>query len=472
MKKIPDIFCTIKAFSLIELMISLITISCITAAFAPVISKKLSSSNVILGGNNVSDITTECSDKFGASCTLCYSNKCIACSLSCSNGNYKNNDKCGCFSCNDFSSNCLLCNSSGCTKCSVGYGIKDKACEMCPSGKYQDEQGKSSCKIPPDGTYQDQTGQSTTKPCPEDNYCVNGIKTPCPTGKGANVGSSSCTNCSSEISNCAECFNLTQCTKCNAGFYLNSGSCIQCSAGSYCNGITQTKCPAGKYSSSAGATTCANCQAGKWSSAGSTTCTDCPAGYACNGAGTATKCSAGQYAIKGSSSCKNCPTGQYSFAGASSCSTCSSKIANCTACSASGSTVKCLACASGYKLNSTSTGCDVALVCGTRVTCKTRTSCPGNCRASTTGAPCACDAVISVKNSSGTACEVSSYESKWNWAATSSDYWCTPQDDWGNCTLLITLEKLEQNCINVCRQYYPNALEIKYVGHSYGINYP
>ena len=35
-----------KAFSLIELMISLITISCITAAFTPVVTKKLKKSNV------------------------------------------------------------------------------------------------------------------------------------------------------------------------------------------------------------------------------------------------------------------------------------------------------------------------------------------------------------------------------------------------------------------------------------------
>ena len=37
------------AFSLIELMISLITISCIVAAFTPVVTKKLKNSNVIEG---------------------------------------------------------------------------------------------------------------------------------------------------------------------------------------------------------------------------------------------------------------------------------------------------------------------------------------------------------------------------------------------------------------------------------------
>ena len=35
-----------KGFSLIELMISLITISCITAAFTPIVTKKLKNSDV------------------------------------------------------------------------------------------------------------------------------------------------------------------------------------------------------------------------------------------------------------------------------------------------------------------------------------------------------------------------------------------------------------------------------------------
>ena len=40
----------IKAFSLVELMIILVTISCIIAAFAPVVSKKMSYNTVSVGG--------------------------------------------------------------------------------------------------------------------------------------------------------------------------------------------------------------------------------------------------------------------------------------------------------------------------------------------------------------------------------------------------------------------------------------
>ena len=382
-----------EGFSLIELMISLITISCITAAFTPVITKKLKNSNVSVA---LSEVTTKC-DKFSSHCTLCYSGKCIACSIACLNSEYKDNDKCACFPCTNYSPNCLLCNAKTCTKCSSGYGIKNSSCEICPkgyysdglmecvpcevgkyqneqgkstcknceAGKYQDEEGKDSCKIPPNGTYQDQSGQSTTIPCPEDNYCTNGVKTPCLANQGANAGSSACTTCSTRISNCAECSNLTQCTRCAAGYYLNSSkTCSSCPAGSFCNGITQAQCPAGqyssstasscancpagKYSSTSGSTTCANCQAGKWSSAGATSCTlSCPAGYACNGAGTATQCPAGQYAPSGSSSCKSCPAGQYqNSTGQTGCIACSAKTANCTACNAT--TGACSACSTGY----------------------------------------------------------------------------------------------------------------------------
>ncbi|MBR1617978.1 hypothetical protein IJ670_07495, partial [bacterium] len=40
------------AFSLVELLISLIAISCITAAFAPVISKKLMSNSVSIASSS------------------------------------------------------------------------------------------------------------------------------------------------------------------------------------------------------------------------------------------------------------------------------------------------------------------------------------------------------------------------------------------------------------------------------------
>ncbi|MBR1617559.1 hypothetical protein IJ670_05340, partial [bacterium] len=71
------------AFSLIELLISLIAISCITAAFAPVISKKLmsnsisiaSSSNNNSGGGGLSPDCTHISQN----CQSCLGDTCLSC---------------------------------------------------------------------------------------------------------------------------------------------------------------------------------------------------------------------------------------------------------------------------------------------------------------------------------------------------------------------------------------------------------
>ncbi|MBR1617408.1 hypothetical protein IJ670_04585, partial [bacterium] len=65
------------AFSLVELLISLIAISCITAAFAPVISKRLTSGALSIGAGEVK-VTSgnflpipECHEKYGSLCNLC-----------------------------------------------------------------------------------------------------------------------------------------------------------------------------------------------------------------------------------------------------------------------------------------------------------------------------------------------------------------------------------------------------------------
>ncbi len=398
-------------FSLIELMISLITISCIAAAFTPVLTKKLEKTNVSISLNG---LTVDCK-KYGDDCSLCQSNKCVSCLKYCGSNEYKNIEKCVCEACTDRSLGCLECDADSCRKCKTGYGITaDGKCELCqaghyssgtanckpcPIGQYQNESGKdncilcpirqyqnstgqSSCKICGNGKYQDSTGQSSCKTCPEDNYCTSGNKTPCPTGQGANSGSSVCTSCSSKISNCSECSNLTQCSKCRSGYYINSSkTCTKCTAGYYCNGITQTKCSAGQYSS-AGASSCTACSSGYYqnltgqtscktcstltsncSNCNSTTgtctacankyyinsktCTLCPAGYKCVN-NSKTQCAAGEYSAAGSQSCTKCANGYYSAAGSSSCSKCSSKWANCATCTNSG----CSSCKSGYTLNS------------------------------------------------------------------------------------------------------------------------
>ena len=278
----------ILAFSLIELMISLITISCITAAFAPIITKKMKNSNVSVA---LSEISTKC-DKFTSECSLCYSSKCVACSRYCNDNQYKNVSTCLCENCVDRSVGCIRCDAKECKKCDLGYGLtSDGKCRLCPKGYYSD--GTYDCRACSVDQYQNQEGKSS---------CIN-----CPTAQGSEIGSASCTTCSSKIANCYECSNLTQCTKCNAGYYLNS----------------------------------------------SNTCTICPAGYKCDGTTNKIACTAGTYSGAGASSCTACPSGQYQDATAqSSCKSCASKTANCTNCNAA--TGVCNGCGGGYMISGTS----------------------------------------------------------------------------------------------------------------------
>ncbi len=157
------------AFSLIELMISLITISCITAAFAPIITKKMKNSNVtITGGGSSEEVmemmcanmfgdncirctkectkcttthyltpektcsscqagyfcdgtssTMPCSTKFGSGCTTCNSTKCLVVS----SGYYINNDGYSISCASQYDPYCASCNSTQCNSCKTGYAF-------------------------------------------------------------------------------------------------------------------------------------------------------------------------------------------------------------------------------------------------------------------------------------------------------------------------------------------------------------
>ena len=277
------------AFSLIELMISLITISCIVAAFMPVISKKLSSSNVTISGNNVSDITTECSDKFSSNCKLCTKSYCIQCELnSCSTGTYTENKSCSCKDCSNLFSNCIECDSTKCTKCKDNnYYIKNNKCESCPTNKICDginAYDESYCTNPPTGYYCDGNNikrcsdkysmycatcnSSKCLSCVVGYYLSNNTCNYCGDGCDYCVNSSQCSVCSkgilmdsnnkctifcsSVISNCELCPNATKCTECLGGYYVNSNNkCSPCTDIANCalctDGSTCTMCKAGYY---------------------------------------------------------------------------------------------------------------------------------------------------------------------------------------------------------------------------------
>ena len=102
-------------------------ISCITAAFAPLITKKFSSSVFGFGGGGGSGVSSDCSNNpnFGSDCTLCVDSICLQCdTLSCSADEYKSVTKCSCKKCSEkFGSECSRCNENQCIECVSGYQL-------------------------------------------------------------------------------------------------------------------------------------------------------------------------------------------------------------------------------------------------------------------------------------------------------------------------------------------------------------
>ena len=87
-----------SGFSLIELMISLIIISLIAAAFVPVITKKLARSSIVAGsfGNNSSGGVSENCSNISEDCALCAGDTCLSCKKTCSAGETLDTTNCTC----------------------------------------------------------------------------------------------------------------------------------------------------------------------------------------------------------------------------------------------------------------------------------------------------------------------------------------------------------------------------------------
>jgi len=240
------------AFSLVELMISLITISCIAAAFTPVITKKLKKTDTAL--SIVTQITRDCTAKFTEKCSLCYKNiSCVTCNRDCKENEYKNIETCLCEDCStrDATGKCMACEKDKCTKCQAGYYLDNtgtcKICPKgsyclegsiaatpCPNGTYQDNAGQVSCKYCTAGTWSSSTGRTSncTDPCTAQYYCINGAKTPCPDGTYSNAGASSCLQCSGKYENCTRC-NKDNCNSCREGYSVKDGKCVFTCTGKY-----------------------------------------------------------------------------------------------------------------------------------------------------------------------------------------------------------------------------------------------
>ena len=320
-----------KAFSLVELMISLIVISCIMAAFVPVISKKMKYSAIALSAGGVSEITTDCSEKFSSNCKLCTKQYCIQCELSnCAAGTYTENKSCSCKNCAELFPNCSECDSQKCTKCKDNnYSINNGRCEICPSGKICDginAYDESYCANPPFGYYCE---GNVIKSCKE-KYSVY----------------------------CATC-NASSCLSCDRGYYLTNGTCKRCTHagctscinGSYCLAcnITWVHDPVNHTCSK----TCAAAMPKCIYCSSATKCTKCTGGYYVNSSGSCSACSVISNCVycNSSTKCEQCKSGYY-VNPSGKCSSCT--VANCAQCSSDG---LCETCAPGYYLSDDKKSC-------------------------------------------------------------------------------------------------------------------
>ena len=79
-----------KAFSLVEILVALIAVSCIFAALAPVITKKLKSNAVSIGGGGVGggniEFVMDCSK--WEECSMCFDDKCVLCARECNDDSW------------------------------------------------------------------------------------------------------------------------------------------------------------------------------------------------------------------------------------------------------------------------------------------------------------------------------------------------------------------------------------------------
>ncbi len=271
---------------MVELLISLITVSIIVSAFAPVIQKKIHAGKKTF--SQVAGITKNCASKVNSNCKLCFKEgseyKCLKCGLTTlEKGKFVDNSTCTLKSC---IANCTSCNNgTKCIKCKEGYGLsEDSKCVTCPVGTYSNGTNCTPCAP---GTYSNSTAQAKCTGCSSNTY-------------QANSGSTSCITCT----NGTVTSDKKTCN-CNGGYYKNKdGVCTICPAGSYCANNTKQSCGTGKFSNS-----------------GASTCSTCTAGYSCTGGIISTnKCPAGTYSNNGS--CIPCPQGTYSNGGTSSCTKC------------------------------------------------------------------------------------------------------------------------------------------------------
>ena len=168
-----------KGFSLVELLISLIVISCITAAFTPLITKKFAT-NIGFGGGGggtTPSISSDCSSRYSSDCLLCTSSECLSCTKTCPEGQCQDSTNCTCKECPTSEyPNCAKFTSTACIQCQKGFRLVEGVCIACTSEKYSDN-GKE-CKYCEPGFWPNSNSTGCVE-CPEGYICNDGVQIKC-----------------------------------------------------------------------------------------------------------------------------------------------------------------------------------------------------------------------------------------------------------------------------------------------------
>jgi hypothetical protein len=213
-----------------------------------------------------------------------------------------------------------LLNSEACTACAAGrFGsaaaATTSACSgLCSAGQYS-LAAAVTCTLCPAGAFGQSVGLSSptcTGTCVQGYACpagsTNATALICPAGLYSYAGAAVCAECPPGTFGDSPGLSSALCSgACTAGYACPAGS----------TNTTASACSAGQYSF-AGAGSCTGCAAGSWSASTvrSTVCDNmCTAGYACPAGSTnatTLACPAGQFSLAGAGSCTNCSAGKWS----------------------------------------------------------------------------------------------------------------------------------------------------------------
>ena len=211
-----------------------------------------------------------------------------------------------------------LAGATSCLLCPLGTYSNtagtQNACEVCPSGAYNNLTGQTSCQLCPNGTANNLLGSYSSEACLNclpGSFALTGFPLCelCPTGTSSNItGASSCRLC--PLGTFISTPGTINAVICPRGYYSDTTGAINCKA-----------CQPGFIGNISGATnilTCMPCAFGYYvSSAGSTVCTICPLGFYQNKLGQASyqPCPAGTsnngLGAISSDACKRCNPGNY-----------------------------------------------------------------------------------------------------------------------------------------------------------------